>query len=453
MSFRCLDTNHFFVIITQFLEANLGFSNTPETLAIVETVCMNISRPNGLTTTSEFSLLFLPEFQKTLVELKTSGQLPTTASTATTPPTTSFTAAPSTSSPASSKTAVDVTQSSTKQQSADATASDSPNNTFQNNNAHTTTTATATAPSTTTTDEQGETKETRDENGRGPNPNPIRSNQIQFGDVLQLQKINENEWKNDATIRAAWSTVDPSLFMLRGPNYLSDKKKIPSKFHIYTPVAIDIVHTKKRYFDISSKIFWNPTIPNQQLINGMPTRLTIEMTFPSFDAENAIWGKQVLDGKCQVWLVTFVLSPEAILQLTGAQPLSVGVAYCREFLSKNDPHHGCFKTIFQLANSEDATVSAALGFTGRTMLRNYNGKPYLSNNSHRMKRVGCGGGCCCCCCCCCFVLVLVVAAVVVVIHLTKSMCLFLYPSSPPPQYTYRVLVMYDCAKISIHLVI
>ena len=122
MSFRCLDTNHFFVIITQFLEANLGFSNTPETLAIVETVCMNISRPNGLTTTSEFSLLFLPEFQKTLVELKTSGQLPTTASTATTPPTTSFTAAPSTSSPASSKTAVDVTQSSTKQQSADATA-------------------------------------------------------------------------------------------------------------------------------------------------------------------------------------------------------------------------------------------------------------------------------------------------------------------------------------------
>ena len=186
----------------------------------------------------------------------------------------------------------------------------------------------------------------------------------------------------------------------------------------------------------------------------MPTRLTIEMTFPSFDAENAIWGKQVLDGKCQVWLVTFVLSPEAILQLTGAQPLSVGVAYCREFLSKNDPHHGCFKTIFQLANSEDATVSAALGFTGRTMLRNYNGKPYLSNNSHRMKRVGCGGGCCCCCCCCfVLVLVLVVAAVVVVIHLTKSMCLFLYPPLPPPQYTYRVLVMYDCAKISIHLVI
>ena len=74
-----------------------------------------------------------------------------------------------------------------------------------------------------------------------------------------------------------------------------------------------------------------------------------------------------------------------------------------EFLSKNDPHHGCFKTIFQLGNIEDAKVGAALGFTGRSLCRNYNGKPYLSNNSHRVRWVSL----------CCFVLFVCVSLCVV----------------------------------------
>ena len=106
-----------------------------------------------------------------------------------------------------------------------------------------------------------------------------------------------------------------------------------------------------------------------------------------FFVENAVWGRQVVDGPSHVWLCSFVLSPAAQRQLRGEEPMSAGVEYAQKFMQKDDSFHGCFKTIFQLANPEDSTVSAALGFTGRSLLRNYNGKPYLSNNSHRVRRV------------------------------------------------------------------
>jgi len=118
-----------------------------------------------------------------------------------------------------------------------------------------------------------------------------------------------------------------------------------------------------------------------------------------FFIENAVWGRQVVDGPSHVWLCSFVLSPAAQRQLRGEEPMSAGVEYAQKFMQKDDSFHGCFKTIFQLANPEDSTVSAALGFTGRSLLRNYNGKPYLSNNSHRVRRVSLLLFVVVCCCC------------------------------------------------------
>jgi hypothetical protein len=315
-------------------------------------------------------LLFLPEFHRLLVELKTPGKLSLSASTA------------SSGLPESQESSNVTTPTTTTSFT-----------TTTETNETTETTETTKSSNNRNNDTNGETKQQTqikvetDENGCIINPIKILNNQLHFGDILQLKQINEFEWKKNRNINSSWSTVNPSLFMLRGKNYMYDKKKQPSDFAIYTPIGVDILTTNKRYFDLSSKIFYNKKIPAETTIGGMPTKLTIEITFPIFDAENAMWGKQVHDGQSHVWVCTFVLSKEAISVLNSNKPLSAGFLHAKNFLSKNDPYHGCLKTIFQLANVDDSAVSAALGFTGRTMIRNYNGKPYLSNNSHRMRRV------------------------------------------------------------------
>ena len=338
------------------MESTLGFPNTPETIHVVTQSCIAIDRPEGLASASEFCPLFLPAFRKALEELRNGVSPPT-------PPT-----PPTPIPPANLKCPLPLPD-------------PLPINNTQNNEGetkHNQTSAAAVAEET--------TKQLQlDNNGCIPNPKPKRNNQLTFGDILQLTQVEQDAWKKNLQLKSAWSSVNPSLFNLRGKKYLSNRKKNPSNFAIYDPIGVDILSTDRRWF-CSSNTFWTPNIPPEQEINGMPSRLTIEITFPTFDAENAMWGKQVPDGPSHVWLITCVLSAAAKRQLLGHEPLTEGVAFAREFMQQDDPFHGRFKTIFQLANVEDAKVSAALGFTGRTLLKNYNGKPYLSNNSHRVRR-------------------------------------------------------------------
>ena len=115
------------------------------------------------------------------------------------------------------------------------------------------------------------------------NPTPQHTNQLVFGDVLRLERVEPGAWKNNLGLNCAWSSVDAALFMIRGKQYLTNKKKIQSEFSIYDPVGIDILTTKKRWF-CSSDAFWHSKVPQENVINGMPTKLTIEITFPIFDA-------------------------------------------------------------------------------------------------------------------------------------------------------------------------
>ena len=349
-------TPFFSTQLQQFLEATLGFPNTIETLQVVQHSCTILNLPLGLSSPSQFCPLFLPQFRNTLTEIRTTRKLPITTSIATAPHTTSTT---------TTTTTTTTTEGETKQ-----TTSIPEQNQEQTS-------------STSTTQQLQQLQ--LDEYGCIPNPIPKQQNQLLFGGVLQLERVKLNAWQTNPSLNNAWSSVDPSLFNLRGKKYLYNKKKYPSNFSIYDAIHVDILSTEKRWF-CSSNAFWTPNVPPEEDINGMPTRLTIEITFPTFDAENAVWGTQKQDGPSHVWLITCVLCEEARKQLLGQEPLSEGVAYAREFMQRDDPHHGCFKTICTLANPNDSKVSAALGFTGRTLVKNYNGKPYLSNNSHRIRR-------------------------------------------------------------------
>ena len=225
-----------------------------------------------------------------------------------------------------------------------------------------------------------------DARGCIPNPVPQAPHQLRVGGMLNLQCVEPAAWQSDKSLQRAWSYAEPELFRVRGPAYMRDNIKVPSVFSIYEPVSMDIFPTGKRWF-CTADAFWMSRVPVEKEINGMPTRLSIEITFPAFAAENAMFGTQRKNGPSHVWLATFVLSEAAKRQLRGEEPISAGVKLAREFCSQDDPLHGHFKTIFQMDNHDDPAVGSALGMITKGLLRTYNGKPYLSNVSHRVVRV------------------------------------------------------------------
>ena len=225
-----------------------------------------------------------------------------------------------------------------------------------------------------------------DERGIINNPMTKSDNQIQFGGFLNLKQVSSESW-HDRGVRMSWSSVPNTHFSVRGSNYLSDRVKENSNFAIYEPVSMDIFQTNKRWF-CTADAFWMPRVPAEKEINGMPSRLTIEITFPNFPAENAVWGTQKKNGPSHVWVASFVLSEKAKAQLrAGDSAMTPGLKLAREFCSPNDPLHSAFKTIIKMDNQEDPDVSEELGFMVRGLLSKYNAKPYLSNKSHRVVRV------------------------------------------------------------------
>jgi hypothetical protein len=71
-------------------------------------------------------------------------------------------------------------------------------------------------------------------------------------------------------------------------------------------------------------------------------------------------------------------------QLRGEEEESPAVKQLRVWTSEGDPMHKHFKSIVRVANPE--VVNA--GYTLRTLISQYNGKPFLSNITHEMSREG-----------------------------------------------------------------
>ena len=397
--------------LANYLEG-LGFPNTAETLALICSVCQSVNRKDGLLDSAEFCPLFMPAFRAALEQLGNGG------------------------SALSSDTETEGSESGVESNGDDTSVLNENNGLPQSTSAMPSNfgkTRRLSSDAIKTTEEiqnlvtsskinvertqaysianeksepgatgtGGETKVQKDEytpaplsnendvEGTGLISNPISqsANQLQFGEMLNLQKVGSNSWEDESVSRS-WSTVPASHFLLRGANYLSDRKKQESDFAIYEPVSVDIFQTDKRWF-CTADAFWMPEIPAEKEINGMPTRLTIEITFPSFPAENAVWGTQKKNGPSHVWLASFVLSEKAKKQLREGNEagMTPGLKLAKEFCSKNDPHHSAFKTIIKMDNHDDPKVSNTLGMVVRGLLSKYNAKPYLSNKSHRVVRV------------------------------------------------------------------
>ena len=71
-------------------------------------------------------------------------------------------------------------------------------------------------------------------------------------------------------------------------------------------------------------------------------------------------------------------------QLRGEEPEAPSVTQLREWSKDGDPMHKQFKSIVRIANPDVLNS----GWSVRSVISQYNGKPFLSNKTHTMERRG-----------------------------------------------------------------
>ena len=336
----------------QYLES-IGFPRTEESGQVIADVCSAVERSEGLKGSAEFSGLFLPKFHEHLTKMQKKNGTGTAESSA---------------------AGGDVSEK--KDSSAGLETVGDLQNLLASIDIGGATSKQASAEG------AGETKVPS--NGRKQNKSD-RGPRAVFGALSGCKEVGEDAWTNDLQLEGAWSKIGASLFKIRGPRYLKDKAKVHSDFSIYEPVGLEYFATAQRYI-CASDALWMSKVPVEEVVNGMPTRLTVEITFPNFPSENAVFGRQKHNGPSHMWIIALELSEAAKRQLRGDEEMSPGLKLARRFVDKNDPEHSAFKTIFHVANIKEPGFPD-LGMITNKLFANYNGKPYLSNKSHRTKWV------------------------------------------------------------------
>jgi hypothetical protein len=84
-----------------------------------------------------------------------------------------------------------------------------------------------------------------------------------------------------------------------------------------------------------------------------------------------------------ILLNRFTLAEWVKKQLRGEEPELPCVTQLRTWSKVGDPMHKHFKSIARVANPEEFS-----GWTVRSLISQYNGKPFLSNKTHTMERHG-----------------------------------------------------------------
>lgn len=175
------------------------------------------------------------------------------------------------------------------------------------------------------------------------------------------------------------------IFKVRGPHYIDKshelyKNKVPSKFSMYVPIAVDMFKTTSKDRGIYKR-FRKPEGFQAGSTGGVPNNICVTQIFP--DYQPSMLSSQD-DGPSHNLIVWFTMSDEAKEMLTGAKAPISGINILKEWAKPGDPLHPQWKTIVQVANPEDLDI----GMMGNKMIKQYNGKPFLSNVSHTVENDG-----------------------------------------------------------------
>ena len=207
------------------------------------------------------------------------------------------------------------------------------------------------------------------------------------GDSLMVSgEIEEHTDDSKTPNPMTWAKCPTTnIFEVRGPHYVDKnhelyKVKVPSDFSMYVPIAVDMFKTSSKDKNVYKK-FRKPNGFQPGQTGGVPNNLCVTQIFP--DYQPSMLSSQD-DGPSHNLVVWFTLSDEAKEMLTGKKSPTSGIEILKDWAQPGDPLHPQWKTIVQVANPEDLDI----GMMGNKMIKQYNGKPFLSNVSHSVENDG-----------------------------------------------------------------
>lgn len=149
--------------------------------------------------------------------------------------------------------------------------------------------------------------------------------------------------------------------MVRGPDYLTDKVKIPSSRPLFRCVTMDIFPTKVNVPNLHEQF----AVPQGVFVNdgeteGVCHTFIYNAMMPAYEA--SMWGAK--KGKSHNVVAWFTLNEWVKKQLRGEEPECPAVSQLREWSKHGDPMHKQFKTIVRVANPDILDA----GFTVRKLI-------------------------------------------------------------------------------------
>ena len=205
-------------------------------------------------------------------------------------------------------------------------------------------------------------------------------------ELLEVGQIPEHTGDMASAPAMTWAQCpDVSIFNVRGPHYVDKShelygKKVPSQFSLYNTVAVDMFKSDAKDLEVWRR-FQRPAALVEGSTAGVPNTLCVVQIFPNY--QPSMFGA-VDDGASHNLVMWFTLAETTKQMLRGEIEPTNAIALLKEWSKQGDPLHPQWKSIAQIANVD--AVDA--GFTANKMLRQYNGKPFLSNISHHVVNDG-----------------------------------------------------------------
>ncbi|CAM9359262.1 unnamed protein product [Phaeothamnion confervicola] len=198
---------------------------------------------------------------------------------------------------------------------------------------------------------------------------------------------NPNMFDRQA-MQATWCPDPGTIFMVRGKDYMSDRKKVLSSTALYELRGVDFFQTDQRVSQVAASLDMSALLaearpsPLQDTagagIGGVPSLLVLNVQLPYGPAPSMV--ATAADGPGVQAVMYFRLTEETVAQLrdpaNASEAVRLWIEYCQRAWV-DDSFKGRFKCMVVVGNFETL---------GLSMFEKYNGKPTLINKSGTLYR-------------------------------------------------------------------